>query len=413
MNTINSAASSGANRATANRYNLVIGIFLATVNVGFVVTSFGIFFKPVSEDFGWTRATTSGAFSLCTIMSGLFGILAGRLADRYSPRIVILICGILQGGSYLLLSQMTSVWQLYLYFGILTGAGMANIIPASTLVTKWFHRQRGRMTGIALSGAAFSSIFAPYLAAWLIESYNWHISYVVIGILCLVILAVSTLFMFRAGKEEAPSDNRLSGPESQQTDNSMDFREILGTWEFWCLAAIYFCFHFALSVVQVHIVPHATDLGISSVLAASVLAVANGANVVGSFSLGSINDKIGSRKSLIMGLAILLGGSMLLLISNTFWMLCLFAVIFGFAWGGVGSLRSVIIAGIFGLRSTGVSVAVLFFIGLIGGTVSPILSGYIFDITGQYRIAFLLTIGLALIALILSFFLSHRFRHND
>jgi MFS family permease len=404
MNTANSNAPSEKNRATANRYNLVIGIFLATVNVGFVVTSFGIFFKPVSDDFGWTRAVTSGAFSLCTIMSGLFGILAGRLADRFSPRILIVICGILQSGSYLLLSQMTSVWQLYFYYGILTGAGMANIVPASTLVTKWFKRQRGKMTGLALSGAAFSSIFAPYLAAWLIDRYKWQTSYAVIGWLCLAVLVVAIFFMFRSGKEELPPEEKLTGGESQNSMDNWSLLKIFRSWTFWCLAIIYFCFHFALSVVQVHVVPHATDLGISSILAASVLAIANGANVVGSFILGSINDRIGSHKSLLVGLAILVAGSLLLLLSNSFWMLALFAIIFGFAWGGVGSLRSVIVANLFGLRSNGVLVATLFFVGLIGGTLSPVISGYIFDVSGQYRLAFLLTLGLSIVALLFSFF---------
>jgi MFS family permease len=157
---------------------------------------------------------------------------------------------------------------------------------------------------------------------------------------------------------------------------------------------------------MVHIVPHATDMGISPVLAASVLMMANGANVVGGFSLGSINDKIGSRKTLTVGLAILGIGSTLLLISDTFWLLCLFAVIFGFAWGGVGSIRSVIVAELFGLGSHGALVGAILLIALVGGTISPILSGYIFDVTGQYLIAFFLIFGLSVIGLILSLFLS-------
>lgn len=410
VNTQHSSPPAKPDRSITNRYNLVIGLFLATANVGFVVTSFGIFFKPVSADFGWTRAETAAAFSLSTIMSGLAGILAGKLGDRFSPRLMILFCGILQGASYLLLSQMTNLWQLYFYYGVLAGAGLANIVPASTLVTRWFSRQRGRMTGLALAGAAFSSVFAPYLATWLIDRYNWHISYVVIGGLCLVITAISAVFMFRAGQEEPPSDKKLSRSGSQTTDKSQNFKAVFSSWPFWCVALIYFCFHFSLGVIQVHIVPHATDLGISAVLAASVLTIANGANVVGSFSLGSINDNIGTFKSLIVGLIILVIGTILLSISNSFWLFCLFAIIFGFAWGGVGSLRPVIVAELFGLRSHGILLGAILLIGLIGGTISPILTGYIFDVTGQYRVAFLLTLGLAAIGLILAFFLARRTR---
>jgi MFS family permease len=397
-------------RSIANRYNLVIGLFLATVNVGFVVTSFGIFFKPVSADFGWTRAETSAAFSLSIIMSGLAGILAGKLGDRFSLRLMIVFSGILQGASYILLSQMTSLWQLFVYYGLLAGVGLANIVPASTLVTRRFRRQRGRMTGLALAGAAFSSVFAPYLATWLIDRYNWHISYIVIGALCLVITAISAVFMFRAGQEESPTADKLSHSESQTSQKSQSFPAVFSSWPFWCLALIYFCFHFSLGVVQVHIVPHATDLGISAVLAASVLTIANGANVVGSFSLGSINDKIGSFKSLIVGLVILVIGAILLLLSNTFWLFCLFAIIFGFGWGGVGALRPVLVAESFGLRSHGILLAAIMLVGLIGATLSPILTGYIFDVTGQYRVAFFLTLGLVAVGLILAFFFKTRSR---
>ena len=408
VNTENSISSKERDSLLARRYNLVIGIFLSTLNVGFVVTSFGVFFKPVSADFGWTRAETSGAFSMSIIISGLAGIAAGKLSDRFSPRILIIVCGIMSGAAYILLSQMTSLWQLYLYYGILIGLGLANIVPASSIVTRWFSRQRGRMTGIALSGAAFSSVFSPYLATWLIESYSWQISFAAIGGLCLVIIGVAALFMFRAGKERLLPKQKEPQSKSQVPVTGKSLKAILCSWPFWCLALVYFCFHFSLSVVQVHIVPHATDLGISAILAASILTISNGANVAGSFVLGGTNDRIGGRKSLVLGLAIMVVGSILLLISDVFWLLCLFAIIFGFAWGGVGSLRSLMVADLFGLGSHGVLVGAIMFVALLGGTLSPILSGYIFDVTGQYRIAFLLIIGLSVIAVILSLFLSPR-----
>ena len=284
----NSIPTTKEEKPVTNRYNIVIGIFLATFNVGLVVTTFGVFFKPMSIDFGWTRAATSGAFSLSTMMSGVVGIIAGRLADRFNPRLVILTCGLVTGLAYLMLSQMTNLWQLYFYYGILVGAGLAVIVPASSLVVRWFKRQRGLMTGIALSGAAFSSIFSPYLATWLISRFSWHISYLVIGSLCLIFLGIAAFFLLRSYKGGSPEDEKTSRAEVPDTVKPISFRETVRSWTFWCLALIYFCFHFTINVIMVHMVPHATDIGISPLLAASILMIANGANVIGSFGLGSI-----------------------------------------------------------------------------------------------------------------------------
>jgi MFS family permease len=264
------------------------------------------------------------------------------------------------------------------------------------------------MTGIALSGAPFSSVFSPYLASWLIDTYNWHISYSVIGGLCFVITIASAFFIFNTGKQKVQPDEKIPRLENLNNNEGISFRKVLCTWAFWCLALIYFCFHFSLSVVQVHIVPHATDLGVSSVLAASVLTIANGTNVVGGFILGTINDRIGGRKSLMVGLAVLVIGAVLLLISNNFLLLCLFAIIFGLAWGGIGSLRPVIVAELFGLHSHGTLVGAILLVALVGGTLSPILTGYIFDVTGQYQMAFLLLIGVSAIGFILSLLLSRQ-----
>ena len=94
---------------------VVVGTFLSLVYLGLMLSSFGAFFKPLSDEFGWTRGDTSGAFSTAMIMSGLMAIVAGRMADKFSPRLVIIICGVLMGCAFLLLSQMHDLYQLFIY----------------------------------------------------------------------------------------------------------------------------------------------------------------------------------------------------------------------------------------------------------------------------------------------------------
>ena len=101
--------------------------------------SFGIFFTPLSADFGWNRAVTSGAFSLSMFIYGILGIIVGALNDRFGPRVVLTFCGILLGLGYLLMSQISALWQLYLLLGVIIGTGMSGVwVPLLSTVAKWF-----------------------------------------------------------------------------------------------------------------------------------------------------------------------------------------------------------------------------------------------------------------------------------
>ena len=90
---------------------VIASFFIAALTMG-TRTAFGTFFKPMLNDFGWTRAVTSGAFSLCMAMHGLLGILMGEITDRIGPRMALTLCGFLLGLGYLLMSQISAVWQL-------------------------------------------------------------------------------------------------------------------------------------------------------------------------------------------------------------------------------------------------------------------------------------------------------------
>jgi MFS family permease len=137
-------------------YIVVVACFvIVMLNVGLFI-SVGVFFKPILNEFGWTRAVTSGPLSICALLTGLFSIITGTLADKFGPRLVISICVFIAGAGYLLMSQLTSIWQLYLYLGFLTGIGSSSMVPMLSSVPRWFTRRhylsrRG-------SGRAFHSI---------------------------------------------------------------------------------------------------------------------------------------------------------------------------------------------------------------------------------------------------------------
>ena len=170
-----------------------------------------------------------------------------------------------------------------------------------------------------------------------------------------------------------------------------------------CVAefAIFFC----LLTIIVHIVPHATDLGLPPAIAAGVLATIGGVSMLGRIVLGAWNDRIGGKRSLIICFILLLGSLLWLQVASEAWMLFLFAVVYGLAHGGFFTVISPIVAELFGIASHGVLFGVVMFGGTVGGAVGPFVAGHIFDVTSSYRLVFVILAGVGVAGLILASFL--------
>jgi MFS family permease len=157
--------------------------------------------------------------------------------------------------------------------------------------------------------------------------------------------------------------------------------------------AVFFC----LLTVVVHIVPHARDLGLPPTIAAGVLSTIGGVSMLGRFTMGTVNDGIGGKRSLITCFIILIGGLVWLQFSECAWMLYLFAVIYGFAHGGLFTVMSPMVAELFGTGSHGLLFGIVLFGGTLGGALGPLMAGHLFDLTGTYRLVFLILTALALV----------------
>jgi len=163
-------------------YVLVFSGFLVMLFMYGTLYSFGVFLKPVLNELGRTRASVSGAYSLCFFLSGALAMSAGWLNDRIGPRVVISCSGILIGSGYILLSRTNTIMELYLYYGLLVGTGMSGgIAPVLSTITRWFHKRRGMMTGFAIAGVGTGTLIVPPVANVLISAYGWRISFFLLG----------------------------------------------------------------------------------------------------------------------------------------------------------------------------------------------------------------------------------------
>jgi len=368
--------------------------------------AFGVFFKPMLTEFGWTRALTSGAFSLSMVVEGLLGIVMGGLTDRLGPRIVLTLCGCLLGLGYLLMSRVGAIWQLYLFYGVIIGIGMSGaVVPLLSTVARWFVKRRSMMAGIVLTGTGLGTLIAPPVASWLISVYDWRTSYIILGgaVLVVVVLGAQLLRRDPAQMGQRPyGENKGEERGLKLGTEGFSLREAVYTRQFWVVFAMFLCFGICTFAIMVHIVPHATDLGISAASAANILAAIGGASIVGKVVLGNAADKIGIRQVFLICFLLWSASLFWLVPATEMWVFYLFAVVFGFAHGGIVASHAPILAGLFGLGSHGLILGVGGLSVTFGAAVGPFLAGYIFDITDSYQTAFLVCAAIAIVGLILT-----------
>ena len=394
-------------------YVIVLSAFFIMLLTFGIINSYGVFLKPLVDEFGWTVAMTSGAYSAGLLARGFLGIIAGRLNDRFGPRMVVTTCCIFLGLGHILMSQISAIWQLYLYYGVMVAIGQTGPwIPLLSTVSRWFAKREGMMTGIVLAGIGIGTIILPPLAGWLISSYGWRTACIIIGIMLVVLTITLAQFLKRdpaqMGLRPYGEKEIAESPNSQR--RGLSLREAIHTREFWILGVVFFAFMFGMQVVIVHIVMHAIKLGISATGAISVLTVMGGLSIAGRVAIGIIADRIGNKSALAISFILFSQALLWLVLSRELWMLHLLAVILGLGFGGIITLMAPITAELFGQSSLGVILGTINLAANVGGFISPILAGRIFDTSGNYQLAFLICIALSIISIILTLMLRPTYR---
>ncbi len=374
---------------------------------------FGIFFKPMADELGFTRTLMSGAVSMASILTAILGAVNGRLCDKFGPRKVITMGGAFLGISHLLISRATGIWQVYFFWGLVSAMGFSVLGPAlMSTVSRWFVKRRGLMIAIVSAGAGVGGmIFAP-ATAWLTLTYSWRIGWIIIGAITLTFMLASGLFLKRDPSElgQLPDGaKRIKKSEEQKqspilNSKGLTLAEAFRTRQFWILSIILLFFGLNRGII-VHIAPHVTDIGFSLTTAGSILAVNSGVSIVGRLLMGQLADLIGSRRSLIIGFILFPVAFLALLIGESVWTLYIWAVLFGLAWGGVAVLRFSTAGELFGISSLGVIMGTVEMFATAGSGITPLLAGWLFDITHSYQLVFLTCIATGVIGFVMSCFL--------
>jgi len=380
-----------------SRYRTVFGACLTQFTIIGLLFSYGLFFRVFETEFGWSRTFLSACSASSFLTMGLLAVVSGRLNDRFGPRRVLAVTGLVFGVGYMLMSQVSEPWQLLVICGVFLGLGLSthDVVTLST-IARWFENRRGIMTGVVKVGTAAGQMIVPPVAAALIVALGWQSAAMVLGLSAAVLLVIAAFSMVAP---PAPS-----GAAATSIHAGATYAQARRTRVFWTICAVQFLFFPSLSTVPLHLAVHGMDLGMTPALAATLLSVIGGASIAGRLVVGGLIDRIGGKKGFALCFLALICGLSALMFTETHWVLFCVIAVYGFGHGGFFTVVSPTVAEYFGMRAHGAVFGTVLFFGTLGGAAGPILAGYIFDTTGSYFIAFagLLVFAMTGFALVLS-----------
>ena len=375
-----------------------------------------VFFTPIVDTFGWSRAAVSGAFGLQRLEGSVVAPLEGFLIDRIGPRKMVMAGGFITGLGLISLSFLSTIWMFYLSVLLVSlGNSAASGTPRNWAIVQWFRRRRGRALGIGASGAVASGPLL-FIVVWLVESLGWRSSFLVLGVTTwFIIIPLGLVFRSRPQEygllpdgdppDEATAENSLTpGPSrghssAVQDSESLTVLQALKTPSFWILSLVFGAQTMGVSGLMVHLIPYLQTIGFSTAQAASVLAFFTVLSVFGRLGGGWIMDYLDPRFVLAGLLGCLAAGFILLANITAYWQVVPFALLYGTAFGGMLPARSLLVSNYFGTRNFGALQGLTRSVTVVAGVISPILLGLVFDLTESYVLAFYILTVVAVAAI--------------
>ena len=343
-----------------------------------LVYTFGIFLKPWTEEFGWSRESVSAAFGIAAMTVAVCSPPLGYLLDRIHPARVIVPCLIVFGAAFASLSMLTGrLWHLYAVFFVLgvVGNGTAQM-AYSRAVSSWFEARRGTALAIVMAGGAVGAMVLPPIAETLIARYGWRQACAILGAAVLIIgPPVAARFV-----RQRPQPVRTAATHV----NGASLIEGLRSRVFWILVVVLFGSSVAQNGAITHLAALLTDRGVSAQDAALAVSAMGGASLLGRLATGWLLDRFFAARVSFGLLAVAAVGTLLLATADSLALGIVAAALIGAGMGGEADVTPYLLSRYFGLRAFSVLYGLTWTAYAIAGAIGPVVMGRAFDVTGSY-----------------------------
>ena len=363
-------------------------LFLVTCGMAIPLAAYGVFLPVLSEALGWSRGAISTALSINLLVGGLAGFGIGALADRYGPRVMLVLTVMLAGAAFALVSLVGAIWQLYLFVGVLGGVGTSSFyLLSATTIARWFKERRGLALSLVLVGFNLGYVSAGPLAAWLIAEFGWRTAYAALGVGAGLIALLGAVSVRIPQRAEPGSTDRHDRAIAVALDG-VTIGQALRDPRQWCLNASWLLQGGLVFMVTVHIVPFARDQGLSLAGASLALTTYGAGAFAGRLVGGVASDRLGTLTAIRAGfIAMTLAMAVVAWVPSRVAMLASMAA-FGAGFAAADTMVAKVIPDVFGLRAIGAIMGVLNFGWRLGAALGPAAAGFLFDRTGSYTVAF-------------------------
>ena len=375
------------------------GALIQVLIGGLMFQSFGFYVNRLEDEFEWSKTTFSLAFAMTRIESGLLGPLQGWAIDRYGPRIMIRIGITTTALGFLLFSQINSVTTFFLtFFLIAVGASMAGFVTLVVAIVNWFQKKRSLALGLMSAGFAVGGFMAP-LVVFSMNEIGWRNTSIATGVLIFVVGQIIATFIYHRPEDrgetidgepapETMAAARGSGPVVIPANEDFTTGEALRAPTFWFISIGHAGAVLIIGALMVHLVEHLEDLGHSAYTAAFVILLMTVFQFVGQVGGGYLGDRLNKRVMLVACMVGHVVALLLVTFAVGFWMIVLFAVLNGLAWGTRGPMQQALRADYFGRTAFGKIMGFSSLIVMTGMMAGPIIAGAMADAFGTYERGF-------------------------
>ena len=381
----------------------------------------GVMVKPIIADFGWSRGEVSAAVFVNMVVFAASILVAGRLYDRFGPKWTVLVSSVVFSGGLLLMTGMSSLWQFILTYGVISAAGLGGLTSAlfGALVARWFERRRGTAISLAIAGNCLGQFVLVPVFSGLLLADGWQTTMVVVALVCLVVNVLLAALVLRDpgagrvpyGHERPATQPGAAGPAvaspplaAPPEPRSRTLREAMRTGSFWLFTVAMFACGAGDFLLTTHLVPMATDHGVPTTTAVSMLAWFGLVSLGGVLLAGPMSDAVGDKIPIAGAFALRVALFLLVFWSQSvasFWVL---ALGFGFTFLITAPLTTTLMGRMYGFASIGVLSGFITTVHHVGGGFWAYLGGVIYDGTGSYSLAMLVSAiasGVALVCALL------------
>ena len=385
-------------------YGWVVVVACVLLQLHFVwpADTIGVFLSDLQAEFGWSRT----AISTITLFSGIgyvtSNLLGGWLTDKYGPRVPMVLCAVIASVAVYLTSRVSNLGQFYTLYVISGTTGFIMPIGRS-IVQRWFtKRRRGLALGLVMAGSSTGGLMYPLLVNWVTTAHGWQSGYITIAIVLGSSVSIAAFLMvshpdkmclrpYGVESAAAAASGQTPGGRPAPDDEPVwTVKEALRTRAYILLLAYSLMTVIPYIMVSVHIIPFATEIGISKATATAALGTRNFLGIFGSIVIGSQAERLGWKRGLAILTALGAVWMVLLMMTRNAAMLWSFVILFGIFGMGRGPLVAGLMGTYYGTKSLTMLIALSGMTAIIGGASGPVMAGFIWDRTGSYFVAFLI-----------------------